>query len=67
MHTTLWPRVMPQYTVGHLSTVGEAESFIRTGWEGRLHLGGNSYFGAGVNDTVLRSFVLADAIAGAQQ
>ncbi len=61
---TLWPRVMPQYLAGHLATVRSAETRLDATWHGRLLLGGNSYYGAGVNDTVLRSHTLAARILG---
>ncbi len=64
-HVMRWPRVMPQYRPGHLAAVAAAEARAASHWHGRLHLGGNSYYGAGVNDTVLRSHVLAARILAA--
>jgi oxygen-dependent protoporphyrinogen oxidase len=57
-----WPRCMPQYVCGHPALCRELETHVAGAWHGRLHLAGNSFYGAGVNDTVVRSNSVADLI-----
>ncbi len=61
-HVKEWPQCMPQYVRGHSARCQELEAHVAGLWHGRLHLAGNSFYGAGVNDTVFRSNMVADHI-----
>ena len=56
-----WPAAMPQYAVGHVTTVGRiGEALLR---HPGLHLAGNGYAGLGIPDCVRRSERIAQEIA----
>jgi oxygen-dependent protoporphyrinogen oxidase len=47
-----WPNSMPQYEVGHIERVRRIREKVRTLFNGRVHLAGNSYEGVGMPDAV---------------
>jgi len=55
-----WRRGIPQYVIGHRTTLDEIESELAK--LGRIHIAGNAYHGIGVNDCVKRAKSVADAI-----
>lgn len=54
----LWPRGIPQYTLGHSARIGELMAKLPP----RLLLTGNAYFGIGVNDCVRDAERVAQAL-----
>jgi oxygen-dependent protoporphyrinogen oxidase len=45
-----WPQSLPQYAVGHLARMAEAEALVAS--LPGLHLAGNAYYGVGLPDMV---------------
>lgn len=58
-----WPRAIPQYVVGHEARLREIEG--RVAGLGRLFLGGNAYYGIGINDCTARGAELGPTVVGA--
>jgi protoporphyrinogen/coproporphyrinogen III oxidase len=58
-----WPRAIPQYTVGHGARLEKIEG--RLGALGGVFLGGNAYYGIGINDCTARGAVLGPLVADA--
>ncbi|MDW7711953.1 MAG: protoporphyrinogen oxidase [Deferrisomatales bacterium] len=55
-----WPRAIPQYVVGHDARLQEVEG--RVGALGGLFLGGNAYYGIGINDCTAHGAVLGPRV-----
>jgi len=58
-----WPKAIPQYVVGHGARVKVIEG--RVAALGGLHLGGNAYYGIGINDCTAQAAVLGPKVADA--
>jgi len=58
-----WSRAIPQYVVGHGARLREIESRVVA--LGGLWLGGNAYYGIGINDCTAHGAVLAPRVAEA--
>jgi oxygen-dependent protoporphyrinogen oxidase len=56
-----WPRAIPQYTVGHAKRLEEIEAKLAR--LGGLSLGGNAYYGIGINDCTAHAGALAPRLA----
>lgn len=56
-----WPRAIPQYVVGHGARVRAVETRLEA--LGGLFLGGNAYYGIGINDCTARAEVLGPQVA----
>ncbi|MBI5442481.1 MAG: protoporphyrinogen oxidase [Deltaproteobacteria bacterium] len=56
-----WPRAIPQYTVGHAKRLEAIEAKLSA--LGPLFLGGNAYYGIGINDCTGHAGVLAPRLA----
>ena len=57
-----WPRAIPQYTLGHLDRVRDAEGAVAT--LGGVHLAGNGLYGVSLADCVARADALPDLVLG---
>ena len=55
-----WARAIPQYMVGHGARVAKLEAEVAA--LGGLHLGGNSFYGIGINDCTARAEVLGPQV-----
>jgi oxygen-dependent protoporphyrinogen oxidase len=55
-----WARAIPQYMVGHAERVAKLEAQVAA--LGGLHLGGNSFYGIGINDCTARAEVLGPMV-----
>ena len=55
-----WDRAIPQYVVGHGERVKRIEAAVSA--LGDLHLGGNAYYGIGINDCTERAGVLGQKV-----
>lgn len=55
-----WTRAIPQYVVGHAARLQEIES--RVGGLGGLFLGGNAYYGIGINDCTAHGAALGPRV-----
>lgn len=58
-----WPRAIPQYTVGHAKRLAAIEA--KLSGVGPIFLGGNAYYGIGINDCTTHAGVLAPRLADA--
>lgn len=58
-----WERAIPQYVVGHGERVRAIEAEIAG--LGGIFLGGNAYYGIGINDCTERASVLGQKVVGA--
>lgn len=56
-----WPRAIPQYVVGHSSRLREIEARVAS--LGGVFLGGNAYYGIGINDCTAHASVLGPRVA----
>ncbi|GAB4266042.1 MAG: protoporphyrinogen oxidase [Deferrisomatales bacterium] len=56
-----WERAIPQYVLGHAERLREIEE--RVAGLGGLFLGGNAYYGIGINDCTARGGVLGPQVA----
>lgn len=56
-----WPRAIPQYVVGHGQRLAEIEA--RTAALGGLFLGGNAFYGIGINDCTAQGAALGPKVA----
>ena len=62
-NVVFWRDTMPQYRVGHAGLCAAIEQQLAAApWHGRLHVTGNSYYGAGVNDTVHHAVAVANRL-----
>ncbi len=52
VHVGLQKECIPQYTVGHSKRMKDVHYKLRSKWNGRLRVAGNSYTGVGLNDCV---------------
>lgn len=59
-HEILWHRAIPQYALGHRALLAEIEE--RVAPHAGLVLGGNSYRGIGLAETVAQAFAAADRV-----
>ncbi len=57
---TRWDRAIPQYVVGHGARVAQVEAELKE--VGAIHLGGNAYYGIGINDCTARADTLAPEV-----
>lgn len=55
-----WDRAIPQYVVGHGENVRKIEAEV--GALGGIYLGGNAYYGIGINDCTQRALVLGPKV-----
>ncbi len=55
-----WARAIPQYMVGHAARVANLEEEVAA--LGGLYLGGNSFYGIGINDCTARAEVLGPMV-----
>jgi oxygen-dependent protoporphyrinogen oxidase len=59
-HDVVWPRAIPQYSVGHVARVRAIEA--RAAAAGGLSLIGNAYRGVGITDVVRDAFATAERL-----
>ncbi len=55
-----WKRAIPQYVVGHNKRVEKIEAELAE--VGNIHLGGNAYYGIGINDCTARADILGEKV-----
>jgi protoporphyrinogen/coproporphyrinogen III oxidase len=60
-HEKVWPRAIPQYSMGHVKRVCAIEE--RAAAAGGLTLIGNAYRGVGISDVVRDAFAMAERVA----
>jgi oxygen-dependent protoporphyrinogen oxidase len=57
-----WPKAIPQYVAGHAERLESIEA--RVGALGGVFLGGNAYYGIGINDCTAHAEILGPRVVG---